>query len=315
MGCQGGLCSNRRAIAVARREAVEEVATGLGWPEGPTPLPDGRIVLVESYRGQLTAIDEDGGASPFALVGGAPNSCVLGSDGALYVCQNGGTCGPWRAAEMITPSIQRVREGGRPETLITAVAGIPLNGPNDLVFAPDGRLIFTDPGTYNPAAPDPSYIFALEPDGRATIVVKFRTPVFPNGIAVEADGSIVWAESYTGHVGRQRPDGTIEDLGRLPGANATPDGMAIGADGRLYVTDIASDGIHVLRPDGHAEHFIPCGRATTNCVFQGEMLWVTNAGVLATGIEPSFGGTLCRLPIPGGGLPIRHGAIAPSVPA
>jgi len=31
-----------------------------------------------------------------------------------------------------------------------------LNGPNDLVFAADGRLIFTDPGTYNPKDPDPS---------------------------------------------------------------------------------------------------------------------------------------------------------------
>ena len=40
----------------------------------------------------------------FAYVAGAPNSCVLGSDGAMYVCQNGGTTGPWRAAEMTTPS-------------------------------------------------------------------------------------------------------------------------------------------------------------------------------------------------------------------
>ena len=37
--------------------AVEVVATGLGWPEGPTVLPDGRVVIVESYRSQLTAID------------------------------------------------------------------------------------------------------------------------------------------------------------------------------------------------------------------------------------------------------------------
>ena len=40
--------------------SAEVVATGLGWPEGPTVLPDGRIVIVESYRSQLTAIDRDG---------------------------------------------------------------------------------------------------------------------------------------------------------------------------------------------------------------------------------------------------------------
>jgi gluconolactonase len=288
---------------------VEPVADRLGWPEGPTVLPDGRVVLVESYRSQLTAIDRNGRAERFACVAGAPNSCVLGSDGLLYVCQNGGTTGPWRAAEMTVPSIQRVAEGGKPEILLVEVAGIPLNGPNDLVFAADGRLIFTDPGTYDPADPDPSYIFAVEPDGKASVLVAFGEPTFPNGVAIEADGSIVWGESYTGRVGRRRPDGTIEDLGRLPGANPIPDGLKVGADGRLYVTDIVAGGIHVLKPDGTSEGFFECGKATTNCVFAGETLWVTNAGVLATGSEASFGGTLCRAHVPGGGGPTWFGQI------
>jgi gluconolactonase len=289
--------------------SVEIVATGFGWPEGPTVLPDGRIVIVESYRSQLTVIDSVGTARQFAYVAGAPNACVLGSDGLLYVCQNGGTTGPWRAAEMTTPSIQRVAEGGKPEILLSEVAGIKLNGPNDLVFAADGRLIFSDPGTYNPANPDPSYIFAIDPDGSARLAVGFDRPTFPNGVAVEADGSIVWGESYTGRVGRQRPDGSIEDLGRLPGDNPIPDGLKVGADGRLYVTDIVANGIHVLRPNGTAEDFVACDRATTNCVFSGETLWVTNAGVLATGSDPSFGGTLCRVRIPGGGGPTHYGRI------
>src|SRR5262245_28721369 len=187
--------------------SVEIVATGLGWPEGPTVLHDGRIVIVESYRSQLTAIDQLGTARQFAYVAGAPNACVLGSDGLLYVCQNGGTTGPWRAAEMTKPSIQRVPEGGEPEILLTEVAGIRLNGPNDLVFAADGTLIFSDPGTYNPKNPDPSYIFAVDPEGSAYVAVDFKEPTFPNSVAIEADGSIVWGESYTGRTKRQRPDG------------------------------------------------------------------------------------------------------------
>jgi len=296
-------------MSAAADEAAQQVAGGLGWPEGPTVLPDGRVVLVESYRSQLTAIGRDGQARQFAYVAGAPNSCVLGSDGLMYVCQNGGTTGPWRAAEMTIPSIQRVAEGGKPEILLTEVAGIRLNGPNDLVFDADGRLIFTDPGTYNPASPDPSYIFAVEPDGTASLLVGFEKPVFPNGVAVEADGGIVWGESYTGRVVRRRPDGTIEDLGRLPGDNPIPDGLKVGADGRLYVTDIVANGIHVLKPDGTPESFLHCGRATTNCVFSGETLWVTNAGVLATGADPSFGGSLVRIAVPGGGAPTYYGAI------
>ena len=237
---------------------LEMIAAGLGWPEGPAALPDGRLVFVESYRSQLAVVSAHGGAPRrFAYVAGAPNSCVLGAEGWVYVCQNGGTVGPWRAAEMVAPSIQRVREQGKVEDLITEVEGIRLNGPNDLVFAPDGRLLFTDPGTYNPANPDSSHIHALLPDSSAKVVIALPEPVFPNGLAVECDGSIVWGESYTGHVRRRRPDGIIEDLGRLPGKRPTPDGMKVGADGRLFVADIAAGGIRVLARDGAVELLHP----------------------------------------------------------
>ena len=290
----------------------ELVATDLGWPEGPTVLPDGRLVFVESYRSQLTVVDRDGTTSILAYTAGAPNSCVLGASGELYVCQNGGTVGPWRAAEMSVPSIQKVVPGGRAEILCTEVEGIKLNGPNDLVFAGDGRLVFTDPGTYNPASPDPSYIFALAPDGTPSVVVAFDEPVFPNGVAVEADGSIIWDESYTGHVRRKRPTGEIEDLGRMPGDNPILDGMKIGADGRIYVTDLVGKGIHILRPNGTVEGFIPVGGAPTNCAFAGETLWVTDATALAASTEPNFAGQLWRLTIPGGGLPSYKGTIGGS---
>ena len=96
----------------------------------------------------------------------------------------------------------------------------------------------------------------------------------------------------------------------MPGPNPIPDGLKVGADGRLYVTDIVANGIHVLKPDGTAEGFFECGKATTNCVFAGETLWITNAGVLATGSEASFGGTLVRVRVPGGGGPTHLGQIA-----
>ena len=66
----------------------------------------------------------------------------------------------------------------------------------------------------------------------------------------------------------------------------------------------------MLSPSGKAEAFIPCAKATTNCVFDGETLWVTNAGVIAEGTEASYGGTLTRVHVPGGGLPTYLGSIA-----
>ena len=189
--------------------------------------------------------------------------------------------------------------------------GIPLNGPNDLVFGANGTLYFTDPGTYNPADPDPSYIFALHPDGRAEVVVEFPEPVFPNGLAVQDDGAIVWDESYTGRVRRTRgARGALEDLGRLPGENPIPDGMKIGADGRLYVTDLVAGGIHVLSPDGVAEELIKVGAAPTNCLFAGDSLIVTDAGRLADSAEASFNGSLWRIPLGRAGQPVARGAIA-----
>lgn len=285
------------------------VCENLGWPEGPTLLPDGSVVFVESYRSQLTRVGADGVAQRYAYTMGAPNSSALGGDGALYVCQNGGTVGPWRAAEMTAPSIQRIRRDGLPETLVTHVEGIALNGPNDLRFAPDGSLVWTDPGTYNPACPDPSYIFRLTPDSQAKVQVRFDRPTFPNGVVVEADGSVVWDESYTGHVKRQRPDGRIEDLGRMLGDNPILDGMAIAADGLLLVTDLAGKGIHVVAPDGRILDFISAGGAPTNLAFDGETLWITDAAVLAASAEASYHGKLWKMHYRGGGAPVARGSI------
>jgi gluconolactonase len=289
----------------------ELVTENLGWPEGPTVMPDGSVVFVESYRSQLTQVGKDGKANKLAYTTGAPNSCVLGSDGALYVCQNGGTVGPWRAAEMTLPSIQKVRPGGKAEIICSEVDGIKLNGPNDLVFAPDGTLIFTDPGTYNPANPDPSYIYAIAPNGKASVKVKFDTPTFPNGVVVEADGSIVWDESYTGHVQRLRTDGKIEDLGRMPGKNQPIlDGMAIAKDGSLLVTDLVGEGFHVLARDGTPKGFVRTGGCPTNLAFDGETLWMTDASVLASSAEPNYAGRLWKMHFPGGGAATAKGSIA-----
>ena len=84
----------------AAASAPELIAEKLGWPEGPAVLPDGSLLFVESYLSQLTVVGADHAPRRFAYTAGAPNSCVLGAEDDVYVCQNGGTVGPWRAAEM-----------------------------------------------------------------------------------------------------------------------------------------------------------------------------------------------------------------------
>jgi gluconolactonase len=288
----------------------ELLADGLGWAEGPTVLPDGRVCFVETYRSQVSVWERGRGVSRYVYTAGGPNSCVLGEAGVLYVCQNGGTVGPWRAEEMLPPSIQRVdREGGRAEIIATELDGVRFNGPNDLVFGPDGRLYFTDPGTYRPSDPDPSYLFVMEPDGSGRLLAELSPPTFPNGIAIEADGSVVWAESYTGMVRRLRSDGTIEDIARLPGDNPVCDGMAVAADGRLFVTTVNGGGIEVVHPDGRYDRHIKAGVIPTNCIFSGSDLYMTDAGVLANTADASYGGQLWLLRPGVDGLPVWHGRI------
>ena len=296
--------------------APELIASGLGWPEGPTVLPpDGthgeRLVCVDTYASQITAIGPDRVPRRYAYTAGGPNACVLGSDGALYVCQNGGTTGPWRAKEMVAPSIQRIREGGAAEELITEVAGVRLRGPNDLCFMPDGSLVFSDPGTYNPKNPDPSYIHRLRPDGSAEVVIAFETPVFPNGVAAEPDGSIVWDESYTGPRRAHSPRWAARGSRQTPRRQPDPR-RAQGGRRRPPLRDRHRRRRHSCAGARTASRRASsrCGVATTNCVFHGETLWVTDAGVLAVSAEPSSVGQVWKLTVPGGGAGVWYGAVA-----
>ena len=275
----------------------ELLAEGLGWAEGPAVLPDGRVCFVETYRSQVSVWERGKGVSRYSYTAGGPNSCVVGTSGAMYVCQNGGTTGPWRAEEMVTPSIQVIeKEGSKAQIICSEIDGIKFNGPNDLVFGQNGKLYFTDPGTYRPSDPEPSYLFELSPDGAGRLLAELSPPTFPNGIAVEADGSIVWAESYTGMVRRLNPDTLkITDICKLPGEKPIADGLAVAADGRLFVTTVNGGGIDIIKNDGTYEQFLKLGVIPTNCVFSGSDLYMTDAGVLADSSDPSMGGQLWLL--------------------
>ena len=49
---------------------IETLAEGLGHPEGPDVLPDGRIVMVETYTGKIVAWSAERGLHDYALCGG-----------------------------------------------------------------------------------------------------------------------------------------------------------------------------------------------------------------------------------------------------
>ncbi len=294
----------------------EVVATRLGWPEGPTRLPDGRLVFVETYRSQLTVFDGVE-TKQFADVGGGPNAALAGNDGTIYVTQNGGVIGPWRAEKQQPPSIQVVESDGRIEVLATSVAGNELKAPNDLVFGSDGCLYFTDPGgPFDPIGrTNVGRIFKLCPGGKGEVVWE-TGPTYPNGIVIEDDGSVVWVESYTRALIRIK-NNAPEVVCILP-ENVVPDGMKLAANGDFYITGVDSGTVEVVSRSGELKEPLRIGGAPTNCVFVGETLFLTDGGIPGTSTKANYTGRLWRAVLPGvvgQTVALGHVAVAESNPA
>jgi gluconolactonase len=291
------------------KKPVTTLVKGLGHPEGPDVLNDGRIVMVETYTGKIVAWSPELGLHNYAICGGGPNACVVGSDGAVYIAQNGGTAGDWKAEVMSIPSIQRCWPDGRCEIVASAVAGYVLQAPNDLTFGPDGRLYFTDPADYAPDDPGRGRVFALDADGVGELL-EDRPGSFPNGIVAEPDGSIVWVDSYRGGVYRKRSGEASMQICRLP-AGHIPDGLKIDVEGNLWITAYSGGGVDILRPDGNILDFLETGGCPLNCVFHDDALYITDLGDPGgVSADVFMGGRLLRVDVGVQGMPLFRGAIA-----
>lgn len=273
----------------------EIVAEKLAFPEGPV-WHEGVLYFVEIASGAVSRYRPGQGVERFALPGGGPNGAALGPEHVLYVTQNGGMTRDNRR----TPSIQHLAldadahaaHHGLVTELTREVASVPLGAPNDLAFGPDGRLYFTDPrGFPDPARnKQPGRIFAWDlARGVGELVIELGA-VFPNGIAFDREGTMLWSETFSRRVMALRDD-KLELVVELPERHF-PDGFCIDQDGRLYVASTYGHCVSVIE-DGRVIERLMCGDGMpTNCCFAGTDLYVTE----------SRHGTLWRFAIGKGGL-------------
>jgi len=70
--------------------ALELVAEGLGFPEGPIAAPDRSTLVTEMEGKPVSQVSPKGGVMPIAETDGGPNGPAVGPDGALDVTDNGG---------------------------------------------------------------------------------------------------------------------------------------------------------------------------------------------------------------------------------
>jgi gluconolactonase len=260
------------------------LASGLGFPEGPVIMGDGRVVLCDGNTGELLVYVGPGGSGgtappgndciePYVRTGGSPWGALLGGDGAIYVTQGGNV--PGSGDTSAVSGIQRVLPDGSVELLFSEAAGYPLYGPNDLAFGPDGRLWFTESGSEQDFRFDvrsPGRLFAVGSSGAGEMLLELPG-VYPNGIAFDAQQRLYWTESGAHRVQRLE-DGKPVTFCQLPDSHV-PDGMAFAADGRLFVANTTFQGITVVSPDGTMLEEIHLGEHATNCAFDGSDLYVT----------------------------------------
>jgi gluconolactonase len=239
-----------------------QLASGLGFPEGPVVLADGGIVFCDGNIGELL-VYEDAEVGTYAVTGGSPWGAVLGSDGAVYVTQGGNV--PGSGDTSAVGGIQRVRRDGVAELIRTEVDGFTLVGPNDLAFGPDGRLWFTDS--------EAERLFVIDGAGGGEMLFE-RPGCYPNGIAFDAQQRLYWTESLAHRVCCLDDDGNPTTFAQLSDGHV-PDGMAFAADGRLFVATTIKGGVTVLSAGGEILEEIQLGEHATNCIFDGSTLYVT----------------------------------------
>ena len=282
-----------------------EVASELSFPEGPVALPDGSVVVVEMMKQCITRIMPDLTTQVVAEVDGGPNGLAIGPDGALYLCNNGGSFskrihngltypGPFDPDLYIGGRIQRVDlNTGEVTDLYTQCDGRKLRGPNDIVFDKQGGMWFTDHGIRHDRNFDLTGIYYAKTDGSMIREVIFPCQA-PNGIGLSPDGqTLYWAETFNGRVYQANISGEGEVSGfnpssprsclsGLPGLQYL-DSLAVDSAGNVCVATLVNGGITVISPDGETlEHIATGDPMTTNICFGGAELrtaYITLSGL------------------------------------
>jgi gluconolactonase len=273
---------------------VRIIASGLEFPEGPVALPDGSVLVTEIAVGTLVRVSPDVSIARVTHIGGGPNGAAIGPDGAVYVCNNGGSFSFRRQNDLLVfglvapptytgGSIDRVDlTTGVVTTLYRTCGDRPLRGPNDLVFDETGGFWFTDHGIRTERSSDRSGVFYAQTDG-SSITEKIFPLDSPNGIALSPDGSRLYvAETQVARIWYWDLDGpgmiaANADSEFHPGkllygapGYALFDSMKVDGDGWVCQATLIDGGVTQISPDGQTVETLPLSDPMiTNLCFGG----------------------------------------------
>jgi len=259
--------------------AVERLATGFRWAEGPAWFGDGRYLLWSDIPNDriMKWEEETGAVSVFRKPSNFANGHTRDRQGRLVGCEHGGR------------RVVRTEYDGAITVIADRFQGRRLNSPNDVVVKSDGSVWFTDPafgilGDYEGHRAQqelPLNVYRVDPatGEMDAVATELRGP---NGLAFSPDERILYVveSRATPHrlivaydVGA---DGRTLSRKRVlvdAGPGGTPDGFRVDVDGNLWcgwgMGRAELDGVMVFSPAGRPIGRIALPERCANVCFGG----------------------------------------------
>jgi gluconolactonase len=271
--------------AFAGTMAVERIATGFRWAEGPVYFPAGRYVLFSDIpNNRIMRLDEnDDHLSVFRQPSMNSNGNTIDREGRLITCEHSGR------------RVTRTELDGSITIIADKYNGKKLNSPNDAVVAADGSIWFTDPiygigGYYEGIKAEPEQekhnVYRVDPKtGNIKVVVDDF--VEPNGIAFSPDEKKLYVIDTGFTDGPKNPshirvfDANIEN-GRLSNSKvfaempkpSITDGLRADREGRIWCSvgwgDLSENGVRCYSPTGDLIGKIHIPETVANLCFGGQ---------------------------------------------
>lgn len=241
--------------------------------EGPSFDRQGRLYVTDIPFGRIFRISPAGEWELVAEYDGWPNGLKIHSDGRIFITDYK------RGIMLLDP------ESGAVTPFLETAASESFKGVNDLVFAANGDLYFTDQGQTG-LHDATGRVYRLTPEGRLTRLLD--TIPSPNGIVIDPDMThLLIAVTRAQQIWRMplNDSAIITKVGvfaQLHGGLGGPDGLALDAEGGLLIAHTGFGS--VWRLSRTAEPLLRirscAGISTTNLAFggpEGRDLFITES--------------------------------------
>lgn len=252
-------------VAVQRGGAATD-----SFLEGPSFDRAGRLYLVDIPWGRIFRVSPEGEFELFTEYDGEPNGLKIHRDGRIFVADFR------RGLMVVDPHTRRV------EPCLEQSVQAGFKGLNDLHFALNGDLYFTDQGLTGLHDPT-GRLYRLRANG--TLDLLLDNIPSPNGLVLNLAQDLVYLNVTRANAVWRVPmdaNGTPFKVGvfvQLSGGLGGPDGLAIDEQGNLAVAHFGLGCVWLFSALGEPLYRIrsPLGLATTNVAYRDRFLYITES--------------------------------------